>query len=63
MFASQYVSDAAPMPPLPPRGNFGLQPSDDKPDEGRRPGLVAGLRGFLAAHAPGQVSSARGIGR
>lgn len=63
MFASQFISDAAPMPPRPPRGSFGLQPNDDKPDSGRRRGLITGLRGFLAAHAHGQVSPARGIGR
>ena len=63
MFASQFISDAAPMPPVPPRGNFGLQPSDDKTGTGRRASLIAGLRGFLAAHAHGQVSSARGVGR
>jgi hypothetical protein len=63
MFASHYISDAAVFPPLPPRGGFGLQPSDDKSAEGRRVGLIASLRGLFAAHASAPLPSSRGIGR
>jgi hypothetical protein len=59
MYASQLISDAAVFHPQHPRGGSGLQPSDDKPAEGRKTGLIATLRGFLAAHAPGQSTSSR----
>ena len=59
MYASQLITDAADYQPQPPRGGFGLRPSDDKPAGGRRAGLIATLRGFLAAHAPVQHSSPR----
>jgi hypothetical protein len=52
MFAAHFITDAAVTQPLPPRGGLGLPPSDDKPAEGRRAGLIASLRGFLAAHTP-----------
>jgi hypothetical protein len=51
MFATHFITDAAVSEPLPTSGALGLQPSDDKP-EGRRTGLIASLRGFIAAHAP-----------
>lgn len=63
MYATHFITDAAVFPPLPPRGGFGLRPSDDKPAEGRKAGLIASLRGFLAAHAPGQLSASRGYSR
>ena len=63
MFASHYISDAAVFPPLPPRGGFGLQPSDDKPAEGRKVGLIANLRGLFAAHASAPLSARGGTSR
>jgi hypothetical protein len=63
MYATHFITDAAVFPPLPPRGGFGLQPSDDKPAEGRKAGLIASLRSFLAAHAPAQLSASRGYSR
>jgi hypothetical protein len=59
MYASQLVADAAVFPPQPPRGGFDLQPSDEERTEGRKSGLIATLRGFLAAHAPAQRTSSR----
>ena len=59
MYASQFITDAAVFPPQRPRGGSGLRPSH-KPAEGRKAGLIATLRGFLAAHAPVQSSSSRG---
>ena len=59
MYASQFVSDAAVSPPQPPRGGFGLQPSDEKPAERRKAGLIATLRDIFAAHAPDQRPSSR----
>ena len=52
MFATHFITDAAVSQPLPPRGGLGLQPSDDRSTEGRRTGLIASLRGFIAAHTP-----------
>jgi hypothetical protein len=52
MFVAHFITDAAVTQPLPPRGGLGLQPSHDKADAAGRAGLVASLRGFLAAHAP-----------
>ncbi len=52
MFATHFITDAAVSQPLPPRGELGLQPSDEKPAEGRRMGLFASLRSFIAAHTP-----------
>jgi hypothetical protein len=63
MFASHFVNDAAVFPPLHPRGGFGLQPSDDKPAEGRKAGLLATLRGLFGSQASSQLSSSRGYGR
>ena len=63
MFATHFITDAAMSPSLPPRGGLGLQPSDDKPAERRKAGLIASLRGFIAAHAPGELSTSRGYGR
>jgi hypothetical protein len=59
MYASQLIADAAVFLPQHPRGGSGLQPGEDKPAEGRMAGLIATLRGFLAAHAPGQATSSR----
>ena len=59
MYASQFITDAAVYPPQRPRGGSGLQPSH-KPPEGRKAGLIATLRGFLAARVPVQPSSSRG---
>lgn len=63
MFASHYISDAAVFPPLPPRGGFGLQPSDDKSSEGRKVGLMASLRGLFTAHTSAPLSPRGGISR
>ena len=63
MFASHYISDAAVFPPLPPRGGFGLQPSDDKSAEGRKVGVIASLRGLIGAHAPAALSPRGGVSR
>jgi len=60
MFATHFITDAAISQSLPPRGGLGLQPSDDKPAEGRKAGLIASLRGFIAAHKPSDLSFSRG---
>jgi hypothetical protein len=60
MYASQFITDAAVYPPQRPRDGSGLQPSHDKPAEGRKAGLIATLRGFLAARASIRPSSSRG---
>jgi hypothetical protein len=59
MYASQFISDAAVSRPQHPRSGYDLQPSDDKPAESRKQGLIATLRGFIDAHAPVGHSSAR----
>ena len=59
MYASNIVSDAAVFASQHPRGGHDLQPSDENPAEGRKAGLIATLRGFLAAHAPGRSTSSR----
>jgi hypothetical protein len=63
MFATHFITDAAVFPPLPPRGGFGLQPSHDKPAEGRKAGLIASLRGLFGSQASAQLWSSRGHGR
>jgi hypothetical protein len=63
MFASHFINDAAVFAPLPPRGGFGLRPSDDKPAEGRKAGLLATLRGLFGSQASGQLTSSRSYGR
>jgi hypothetical protein len=63
MFASHFVNDAAVFPSLLPHGESNVQPSQDKPAEGRKAGLLATLRGLFGTQAPGQLTSSRSFGR
>jgi hypothetical protein len=63
MFASHFVNDAAVFPSLLPLVEAGVQPSHDKPAEGRKAGLLATLRGLFRTQASGQLASSRSFGR